>query len=113
MNYCKLWQAIISADLEGIKEYSEKMDVGEYYGIFACMLAARTWNTVVSGMKRTPFSQNEVSAGAYPDGGCVGGGEYTVTHPYPAYIPKTRELQKKCEAKLLSSHYQAVIALHS
>ena len=62
MNYCKLWQAIISADLEGIKRYSEKMDVGEYYGIFACMLAARTWNTVVSGMKKTPFSQNEVSA---------------------------------------------------
>ena len=61
MNYCKLWQAIISADLEGIKACSEKMDVGEYYGIFACMLAARTWETVVSGMKRTPFSQNEVS----------------------------------------------------
>ena len=60
VNYCKLWQAIISADLEGIKEYSEKMHVGEYYGIFACMLSARTWNTVVSGMKRTPFSQNEM-----------------------------------------------------
>ncbi|CAB4008783.1 Hypothetical predicted protein [Paramuricea clavata] len=36
------------------------MDVGEYYGIFSCMLAARTWNTVVSGMKRTPYSQNEM-----------------------------------------------------
>ena len=60
MNYCKLWQAIISADLEGIKLYSAKMGVGEYYGIFACMLAARTWDTVVSGMKTTPFSENEV-----------------------------------------------------
>ncbi|XP_028409857.1 uncharacterized aarF domain-containing protein kinase 1-like isoform X2 [Dendronephthya gigantea] len=60
INYCKLWQSIISADLEGIKAYSEKMDVGEFYGIFACMLSARTWNTVISGMKQTPFSQNEM-----------------------------------------------------
>ena len=51
----------MSADLEGIKEYSRRMDVEEYYGIFACMLSARTWNTVVSGIRNnTALSRDEV-----------------------------------------------------
>lgn len=60
VNYCKMWQAIISADLDGIKKYSEKMGVGDQYGLFACMLSARTWDTVVNGLEKTPLSQNEV-----------------------------------------------------
>lgn len=61
VNYCKMWQAIISADLDGIKKYSEKMGVGDQYGLFACMLSARTWDTVVNGLEKTPLSQNEMN----------------------------------------------------
>lgn len=60
VNYCKMWQAIISGDVDGIKKHSEKMGVGDQYGIFACMLSARTWDTVVRGMKKTPLLQDEV-----------------------------------------------------
>lgn len=60
LNYCHLWMSLIKADLEGIKHYANKMNCGELYGLFACILTARSWNSVVSGIGKKPVSKDEV-----------------------------------------------------
>lgn len=33
----------------GIKHYAHKMGVGNLYGLFACMLSARSWKSITGG----------------------------------------------------------------
>ena len=60
MSYCKLWQSLIAADVEGIKRYSEELDAGHMYGLLACMLTARSWKVVTAGIDEGPMSVEEV-----------------------------------------------------
>ena len=46
--YCKLWQALLKGDTEKIKKQAQKLGVGKYYGLFACMVASRTWEDITS-----------------------------------------------------------------
>ena len=62
LNYCGLWQSILKADVEGIKQYSEKMGVGRLYPLFACIVTARSWKAVSSGLDKETFTQEEVSS---------------------------------------------------
>ena len=57
-----MWQSLISADLEGIKRSSEDLGVGDMYGLLACMLTARSWNVVTSGINQKTVSEVEVTA---------------------------------------------------
>jgi aarF domain-containing kinase len=41
LNYANLWKAIISADEPKIKEFSEKMNAGNMYHLFASMLTLK------------------------------------------------------------------------
>ncbi|XP_046338641.1 aarF domain-containing protein kinase 1-like [Haliotis rufescens] len=59
VNYSKLWMSLISADLEGIKTYAHALNCGDMYGLFACMLTARSWKAVSSGMDKHPFTEQE------------------------------------------------------
>ncbi|XP_063225636.1 aarF domain-containing kinase 1 [Bacillus rossius redtenbacheri] len=58
-DYAKLWLSILDSDREGMKRQCEKLGVGDLYGLFACMVAGRTWDAIVSGIDRTKFSSTE------------------------------------------------------
>ena len=53
--------SIDTADVEGMKESAEQLDAGKYYGLMACMITGRSWNSIVNGIYRTPRSATEVS----------------------------------------------------
>ena len=53
--------SILNANLDDIKKYGEKLGVGELYGLFACMVTARSWNSITSGIDRKEVSSEEVS----------------------------------------------------
>ncbi|XP_001630201.2 aarF domain-containing protein kinase 1 [Nematostella vectensis] len=60
VQYCKLWQSLIASDVEGIKKYSTELGVGDLYGLFACMLTARSWNIITSdGIDNGPVTDQE------------------------------------------------------
>jgi len=47
-NYAKFWLSIINANVEGIKKYGKELGVGNLYGLFACMVTARSWESITS-----------------------------------------------------------------
>lgn len=59
LNYARLWQSILAADINGIKRYSETLGAGEMYGLFACMLTARSWESVSRGIDKKDRTQSE------------------------------------------------------
>ena len=50
----------MNADTEGIKTYADRLGVGQLYGLFACMVAGRSWNSITKGIDRTEKNQAEV-----------------------------------------------------
>ncbi|XP_055957361.1 aarF domain-containing protein kinase 1 [Patella vulgata] len=59
LNYCKLWMSLIKADVDGIKKYAEAMNAGHLSGLFACMLTARSWDSVTKGIDKSQVSESE------------------------------------------------------
>ncbi|XP_026568322.1 uncharacterized aarF domain-containing protein kinase 1 [Pseudonaja textilis] len=59
LDYCRLWQALIKADIKHIKKYSQRLGAGDLYPLFACMLTARSWESVNKGIDRLPVTSNE------------------------------------------------------
>ncbi|XP_066463713.1 aarF domain-containing protein kinase 1 isoform X2 [Eleutherodactylus coqui] len=59
LNYCHLWQALIAADMNGVRKYSQRLGVGDLYPLFACMLTARSWDSVNRGIDQAPVSTEE------------------------------------------------------
>ncbi|XP_041469511.1 aarF domain-containing protein kinase 1-like [Lytechinus variegatus] len=59
LDYSRLWQSILAADLEGIKHYSMALGAGQMYGIFACMLTARSWDSLAVGIDKKQRSAQE------------------------------------------------------
>ncbi|XP_029854826.1 aarF domain-containing protein kinase 1 isoform X4 [Aquila chrysaetos chrysaetos] len=59
MDYCHLWQALIKADMKRVQKYSRQLGAGDLYPLFACMLTARSWESVNRGIDRSPVSASE------------------------------------------------------
>ncbi|XP_009976286.1 PREDICTED: uncharacterized aarF domain-containing protein kinase 1 [Tauraco erythrolophus] len=59
MDYCRLWQALIKADMKRVQKYSRRLGAGDLYPLFACMLTARSWESVNKGIDRSPVSASE------------------------------------------------------
>ena len=55
-----MWQSLINSDLEGIKLSSEALGVKEMYGLLACILTARSWDVVTTGLDQGPITDDEV-----------------------------------------------------
>ena len=53
--------SIDNADVEGMRESAEQLDAGKYYGLMACMITGRSWQSITNGIYRTPRSESEVS----------------------------------------------------
>ncbi|XP_065067851.1 aarF domain-containing protein kinase 1-like isoform X2 [Rhopilema esculentum] len=60
VTYCKLWQALVRADVDAIKHHSDALGVGDMYGLFACIISARSWDAITSGIDKTSFSKQEM-----------------------------------------------------
>uniref|UniRef100_A0A3Q2XUC5 AarF domain-containing protein kinase 1 n=1 Tax=Hippocampus comes TaxID=109280 RepID=A0A3Q2XUC5_HIPCM len=59
VNYCRLWQALIQQDMPGVERYSRKLGAGDLYPLFACVLTARSWTAVNSGISSVPVTLSE------------------------------------------------------
>lgn len=59
LDYCRLWQALITSDMAGVERYSRRLGVGDLFPLFACMLTARSWTSVTAGIGATPVSRAE------------------------------------------------------
>ncbi|XP_025065756.1 uncharacterized aarF domain-containing protein kinase 1 isoform X2 [Alligator sinensis] len=59
LDYCRLWQSLIKADMKQVQKYSQRLGAGDLYPLFACMLTARSWASVSRGIDRSPVTANE------------------------------------------------------
>ncbi|XP_030659378.1 uncharacterized aarF domain-containing protein kinase 1 isoform X3 [Nomascus leucogenys] len=59
LNYCHLWQSLIWTDMKRVKEYSQRLGAGDLYPLFACMLTARSWDSVNRGISQAPVTATE------------------------------------------------------
>jgi aarF domain-containing kinase len=62
LNYARLWRALIFGDEAGIRKYSEKMNVGGHYKLWAAMLTTKTWDRIAEAGKKgdlTAFNMRE------------------------------------------------------
>lgn len=60
MDYCRLWQALIKADMKRVQKYSRRLGAGDMYPLFACVVTARSWEAVNRGIDKSPVSAREV-----------------------------------------------------
>lgn len=60
VDYCNLWMALLNADKDEIKRVCEKMNIPEF-GLFACIVTARSWESVSQGITKVKSSAQEVN----------------------------------------------------
>lgn len=46
--------------MERVKQYSQRLGAAELYPLFACMLTARSWDSVKRGISQAPATATEV-----------------------------------------------------
>ncbi|KRT78731.1 hypothetical protein AMK59_8318 [Oryctes borbonicus] len=58
--YANLWLSILSRDRVSMKFHASKLGLeGSMYGIFACMVTGRTWDSIISGIDRKKQTAQE------------------------------------------------------
>ncbi|XP_042895385.1 aarF domain-containing protein kinase 1 [Parasteatoda tepidariorum] len=57
--YSNMWLALMNADVKGVEYWGKKLGVGDLYGLFACMLTARSWTAVTKGIEKTEKTSEE------------------------------------------------------
>lgn len=74
LDYCRLWQSLIWTDMRRVRKYSQRLGAGHLYPLFACMLTARSWDSVNKGIGQTPVTATEVGGPlpALPSPECKG-----------------------------------------
>ncbi|KAM0730151.1 AarF domain-containing kinase 1 [Formica fusca] len=58
-DYSKLWLAILDGDRVAMKEQCARLGVVDYYGLLSCMVSGRTWDTIISGVRKTRYNIHE------------------------------------------------------
>lgn len=64
-DYADFWSAIINRDVEAIKVAADSLGVGNLYGLFACMVTARSWSSIQKGVdvaERSAAESAEIKA---------------------------------------------------
>ena len=80
-DYADFWLAIINRDVEAIKSSADKLGVGNkmcflktqskcrlvgsLYGLFACMVTARSWTSIQKGLDVAPKTASEVTSSSF------------------------------------------------
>ncbi|XP_014669677.1 PREDICTED: uncharacterized aarF domain-containing protein kinase 1-like [Priapulus caudatus] len=52
VNYSKLWLSLIASDVEKIQKYATRLGVGDLYQLLSCMITARSWKSISSGISK-------------------------------------------------------------
>ena len=60
IDYCKLWLALINGDVDSIKLQSSRLGAADMYGLLACMVAGRSWDSIQGGVGTSTKSKAEV-----------------------------------------------------
>lgn len=81
LDYCRLWQSLIWTDMEKVKKYSQRLGAGGLYPLFACMLTARSWDSVNRGIGQAPVTATEVGMLLLNVRGGARGGLWTLSSP--------------------------------
>ncbi|KAM4853875.1 aarF domain-containing protein kinase 1 isoform 2-T3 [Thomomys bottae] len=61
LDYCHLWQSLIWTDMQKVKIYSQRLGAANLYPLFACMLTARSWDSINKGISHVPVTSTEDS----------------------------------------------------
>lgn len=57
--YSKLWLAILDGDKQAMQTHCANLGVDNLYGLLACMVSGRTWNTIIAGVRKTKYNTEE------------------------------------------------------
>lgn len=57
--YSKLWLAILDSNKEAMQRHATNLGVGDLYGLLSCMVAGRTWDTIMTGMRKKKYDSTE------------------------------------------------------
>lgn len=57
--YSKLWLAILDGDKAAMQTHCAKLGVADLYGLLACMISGRSWNTIMAGIRKTKYNVDE------------------------------------------------------
>ena len=57
--YSKLWLAILNRDKIAMQRHCTNLGVDDMYGLLACMVSGRTWDTIMSGVQKTKYTKGE------------------------------------------------------
>ncbi|KAJ8979444.1 hypothetical protein NQ317_006758 [Molorchus minor] len=59
-NYANLWLSILNRDRKAMRSYSSQLGIeGDAYGLFACMVTGRTWDSILQGIDKKEMSKTE------------------------------------------------------
>lgn len=59
LEYCRLWQALINGDMKEMEQSSRRLGAGDLYPLFACVITARSWTAVNTGISSAPVTHSE------------------------------------------------------
>jgi aarF domain-containing kinase len=73
LNYAKMWRAIITGDIPGIRLYAARMNAGDMAELFASMLTTRSWDVLLEAgaggdldrLRYTGSSDDKAQTSAY------------------------------------------------
>lgn len=71
VTYSKFWLSILNADLKEVQKYGEQLGVGELFGLFACMVTARSWDSISKGIDKKERSSGEVRSNTVVVTSCI------------------------------------------
>ncbi|XP_039957916.1 aarF domain-containing kinase 1 [Bactrocera tryoni] len=58
--YSKLWLSILNVDRKAMRVHSQNLGIkGDLYGLFACMVTGRPWETLIQGINKVKYSKEE------------------------------------------------------
>lgn len=58
--YSKLWLSILKVDKDAMRLHSHNLGIKDnLYGLFACMVTGRPWETVIQGISKIKYSEEE------------------------------------------------------
>jgi aarF domain-containing kinase len=58
--YSKLLLSILNKDKDGMRQHGQNLGVGNLYFLLPCMVTGRTWETIMSGIQKTKWTNSEV-----------------------------------------------------
>ncbi|XP_017474494.1 PREDICTED: uncharacterized aarF domain-containing protein kinase 1 [Rhagoletis zephyria] len=58
--YSKLWLSILNVDRQAMRVHSQNLGIkGDLYGLFACMVTGRPWETLIQGINKVKYTKEE------------------------------------------------------